>query len=233
MAYGARGRRPDQQPVPAACAGSLLLQCSSLLFQCSSLLLQCSSLLFLMPVLAWCVLRDDRAKTPHDVPDGFYPIRRCQFLQNAESGCFEIITSGGRARMQVLKHKTAEGQLDLQEWAHCYKRAMNDLFFPYFYVHQNCRMDLTRELLLGVCKGGLRLVKLGLYDPGREEEIAFFSYSEIYEWGCCDIQTFEFCAASERAGYEFKTLHASDIEAMVLVKFARWKESRNAQRPSR
>jgi hypothetical protein len=81
MAYGARGRRPDQQPVPAACAGSLLLQCSSLLFQCSSLLLQCSSLLFLMPVLAWCVLRDDRAKTPHDVPDGFYPIRRCQFLQ--------------------------------------------------------------------------------------------------------------------------------------------------------
>jgi hypothetical protein len=58
------------------------------------------------------------------------------------------------------------------------------------------RMDLTRELLLGVCKGGLRLVKLGLYDPGREEEIAFFSYSEIYEWGCCDIQTFEFCAAS-------------------------------------
>ena len=79
MAYGARGRRADQQPVhqqpvPAACAGSLL-------FQCSSLLLQCSSLLFLMPVLAWCVLRDDRAKTPHDVPDGFYPIRRCQFLQ--------------------------------------------------------------------------------------------------------------------------------------------------------
>ena len=71
----------DQQPVPAACAGSLLFQCSSLLFQCSSLLLQCSSLLFLMPVLAWCVLRDDRAKTPHDVPDGFYPIRRCQFLQ--------------------------------------------------------------------------------------------------------------------------------------------------------
>ena len=57
-------------------------------------------------------------------------------------------------------------------------------------------MDITRELLLGVCKGGLRLVKLGLYDPGREEEIAFFSYSEIYEWGCCDIQTFEFCAAS-------------------------------------
>ena len=30
------------------------------------------------------------------------------------------------------------------------------------------RLDITRELLLGVCKGGLRLVKLGLYDPGRE-----------------------------------------------------------------
>ena len=42
---------------------------------------------------------------------------------------------------QVLKHKTADGQRDLQEWAECYKRAMNDLYFPYFYVHQNCRHE--------------------------------------------------------------------------------------------
>jgi len=30
----------------------------------------------------------------------------------------------------------------------------------------------------------------------REEEIAFFNFSEIYEWGCPDIDTFEFCATS-------------------------------------
>jgi predicted lipase len=30
----------------------------------------------------------------------------------------------------------------------------------------------------------------------KQEEIAFFSYSEIYTWGCSDIQTFEFSAAS-------------------------------------
>ena len=94
---------------------------------------------------------------------------------------------------------------------------------------------------------------------------------------CCAWEGGGWWVGAERAGYEFKTLHASDIEAMgipvchpkpqpsnlhrkltswacsmqrasslylicdhvvchlcaVLVKFARWKESRNAQRPSR
>ena len=166
------------------------------------------------------------AKSPHDVPDGFYPIRKCQFLLQGESGCFEVITSGGRSRMQVLRYKTAEGKRDLEAWTACYTNAMNDFSFPYFHVHQTCRRDVSLELLLGVCKGGLRLVKLGLYDPGREEEIAFYTYSEIYEWGCPDLETFEFCATTERAPYVLQTLHASDIEAMVHVKFARWKEAR-------
>jgi hypothetical protein len=35
-----------------------------------------------------------------------------------------------------------------------------------------------------------------LMEQLKQEEIAFFSYSEIYTWGCSDIQTFEFSAAS-------------------------------------
>jgi len=170
------------------------------------------------------------AKSPHDVPDGFYPIRNCQFLQQAESGTFELITSGGQIRMQVLRYKTEEGQQDLLKWTSCYTRAMNDVSFPYFHVRQTCRRDMSMELLLGACKEGLRLVKLGLYDPCREEEIAFFNFSEIYEWGCPDIDTFEFCATSEREGYVLKTMHASDIEQMVLAKFKRWKEDRKNKR---
>jgi len=38
--------------------------------------------------------------------------------------------------------------------------------FPYFHVEQTTRMDLSRELLLGVMSKGIRMVKLGLYDPG-------------------------------------------------------------------
>jgi hypothetical protein len=30
----------------------------------------------------------------------------------------------------------------------------------------------------------------------REDEIAFFCFSEIYEWGCSDLETFVFCATS-------------------------------------
>ena len=45
---------------------------------------------------------------------------------------------------------------------------------------------------------GLRMVKLGLYDPGFEEEIAFYTFDEIYSWGASDLQTFEFRVASER-----------------------------------
>jgi len=41
--------------------------------------------------------------------------------------------------------------------------------FPYFHVEQTTRLDLSRELLLGVMSTGLRMVKLGLYDPGFEE----------------------------------------------------------------
>ena len=37
--------------------------------------------------------------------------------------------------------------------------------FPYFHVEQTTRVDLSRELLLGVMSTGLRMVKLGLYDP--------------------------------------------------------------------
>jgi hypothetical protein len=36
------------------------------------------------------------------------------------------------------------------------------------------------------------MVKLGLYDPGFEEEIAFYTFDEIYSWGASDLQTFEF-----------------------------------------
>ena len=32
---------------------------------------------------------------------------------------------------------------------------------------QTCRPDVSMELLLGVCHNGLRLVKLGLYDPNQ------------------------------------------------------------------
>lgn len=165
------------------------------------------------------------AKSPHDVPDGFFPIRKCQFLLKSENGSFEVITSGGTSRMRVLRHTTAEGKKDLDDWSACYTSAMNDFSFPYFHVHQTCRVDISMELLLGVCKDGLRLVKLGLYDPGREEEIAFYSFSEIYEWGCPDLQTFQFCT-TERVPYILHTTHASDIEDMVHVKFARWKENR-------
>jgi len=55
---------------------------------------------------------------------------------------------------------------------------------------------------------GLRMVKLGLYDPGFEEEIAFYTFDEIYSWGASDLQTFEFRVASERMPYSFKTMHA-------------------------
>ena len=48
------------------------------------------------------------AKSPHDVPDGFYPVRKCQFLSGGEAGCFEIITSGGRQRMQVAQRQRAK-----------------------------------------------------------------------------------------------------------------------------
>lgn len=47
-------------------------------------------------------------------------------------------------------------------------------------VLQTTRLDLSRELLLGVMSTGLRMVKLGLYDPGFEEEIAFYTFDEIY-----------------------------------------------------
>ena len=59
---------------------------------------------------------------------------------------------------------------------------------------------------------GLRMVKLGLYDPGFEEEIAFYTFDEIYSWGASDLQTFEFRVASERMLYSFKTMHAQNIE---------------------
>jgi len=45
-------------------------------------------------------------------------------------------------------------------------RAMGQRDFPYFHVEQTTRMDLSRELLLGVMSKGIRMVKLGLYDPG-------------------------------------------------------------------
>lgn len=32
------------------------------------------------------------------------------------------------------------------------------------------------------------MVKLGLYDPGFEEEIAFYTFDEIYSWGASDLQ---------------------------------------------
>lgn len=32
------------------------------------------------------------------------------------------------------------------------------------------------------------MVKLGLYDPGFEEEIAFFTFDEIYSWGASDLE---------------------------------------------
>eukprot|EP00960_Hanusia_phi_P029061 747751-Hanusia_phi.AAC.4 len=42
---------------------------------------------------------------------------------------------------------------------------MSQRDFPYYHVEQTVRLDLSRELLLGVMSTGLRLVKLGLYDP--------------------------------------------------------------------
>mmetsp|Transcript_8728 Transcript_8728/g.20024 ORF Transcript_8728/g.20024 Transcript_8728/m.20024 type:complete len:1539 (+) Transcript_8728:166-4782(+) len=160
-------------------------------------------------------------RSPTSVPDGFFAIRRCQFHYSEKTCCFDVITPSRVFRMQ-----TPEGVTQLREWAECYKKAMSQTDFPYFHVEQTTRLDLSRELLLGVMSKGLRLVKLGLYDPGFEEEIAFYTFEELYSWGASNLQTFEFRVASERIPYSFKTMHAQEIESKLEVRFIRWREWR-------
>ena len=160
-------------------------------------------------------------RSPTSVPDGFFAIRRCQFHYSEKTCCFDVITPSRVFRMQ-----TPEGLQQLREWAENYKKAMSARDFPYFHVEQTTRLDLSRELLLGVMSTGLRMVKLGLYDPGFEEEIAFYTFDEIYSWGASDLQTFEFRVASERMPYSFKTMHAQEIEAKLEAKFTRWRDWR-------
>jgi hypothetical protein len=160
-------------------------------------------------------------RSPTSVPDGFFAIRRCQFHYSEKTCCFDVITPSRVFRMQ-----TPDGLQQLREWADCYKRAMGARDFPYFHVEQTTRLDLSRELLLGVMSTGLRMVKLGLYDPGFEEEIAFYTFDEIYSWGASDLQTFEFRVASERMPYSFKTMHAQEIESKLEAKFTRWRDWR-------
>jgi len=160
-------------------------------------------------------------RSPTSVPDGFFAIRRCQFHYSEKTCCFDVITPSRVFRMQ-----TPDGLLQLREWADCYKKAMGARDFPYFHVEQTTRLDLSRELLLGVMSTGLRMVKLGLYDPGFEEEIAFYTFDEIYSWGASDLQTFEFRVASERMPYSFKTMHAQEIESKLEAKFTRWRDWR-------
>ena len=160
-------------------------------------------------------------RSPTSVPDGFFAIRRCQFHYSEKTCCFDVITPSRVFRMQ-----TPDGLQQLREWAENYKKAMSARDFPYFHVEQTTRLDLSRELLLGVMSTGLRMVKLGLYDPGFEEEIAFYTFDEIYSWGASDLQTFEFRVASERMPYSFKTMHAQEIESKLEAKFTRWRDWR-------
>jgi len=159
-------------------------------------------------------------RNPTSVPDGFFAIRRCQFHYSEKTCCFDVITPSRVFRMQTPSID------QLREWAACYKQAMAQRDFPYFHVEQTTRLDLSRELLLGVMSTGLRMVKLGLYDPGFEEEIAFFTFDEIYSWGASDLETFEFRVASERMPYVFKTMYASDIEQKLEARFSTWREWR-------
>jgi len=160
-------------------------------------------------------------RSPTSIPDGFFAIRRCQFHYSEKTCCFDVITPSRVFRMQ-----TPEGVTQLREWAECYKKAMAHREFPYYHVEQTTRLDLSRELLLGVMSTGLRMVKLGLYDPGFEEEIAFYTFDEIYSWGASDLQTFEFRVATERMPYSFKTMHAQEIESRLEAKFVKWREWR-------
>jgi len=114
----------------------------------------------------------------------------------------------------------------LRDWKLCCEKALARRDFPYFHVEQTTRLDLSRELLLGVKSSGIWLVKLGLYDPGREEEIAHFKFEEIYSWGASDNETFEFRVASERTPYLFKTMDATDINKQLDARFNVWQKSR-------
>ena len=47
------------------------------------------------------------AKTPHDVPDGFFPIRKCQFLALEDSGCGAYVYVYPYACMHACMHACA------------------------------------------------------------------------------------------------------------------------------
>lgn len=158
-------------------------------------------------------------KSPTSVPDGFFVIRKCQFHLEKESLCFDVITAE-----RVFRMKVPQGENELMEWASCYKGAMEASDFPYFHVEQTATLDISRELLLGVMSRGIRLVKLGLYDPGFEEEIAFFTFQDLESWGASDLKTFEFKVAGDATTYSFDTMHAQDIESKLEARFERWRE---------